>query len=112
MRIPRYALLGLFLCLLTACKTLDIPTPTTFNERLAGAYTTVTGIRETASTLLLANKLTAEDAQNVQQQCDTLRAALDVARQVHAADPQAGGDKLTATLVALNALSAYLAKGN
>ncbi len=106
-RLQLYSL-PLVLLLLSACASLGLQTPKTFNERLAAGYVSVTAARDTAATLLTAGKITAGDAQNVQQQADNARSGLDIARSVHETNPAAGDDKLTAILAGLNALSAYL----
>lgn len=108
MRIRNYAAFACLCWLLTACSVLGVATPKTFNERLAASYTTVTGIRNTAGTLLVAGKITASDAANVQQQADNARTGLDLARQIHATNPPAGDAKLDAVVTALTALEAYL----
>lgn len=106
---PRYLpFYGLLLILLTACQTLGIATPQTFNQRLAAGYATVTGVRDTTAALLTANKLSVADAQNVQTQADTARTGLDLARQLHATNPPAGDAKLDAVVTGLAALEAYL----
>jgi hypothetical protein len=99
----------LLLVLISGCAYLGLPTPTTFNERLASAYGTVTTIRQTTTTLLVAKKITADDAQNVQNQADAARSALDVSAAVFKTDPAAGNNKLAATITLLTSLQAYLA---
>ncbi len=102
---PFYALL---LVVLTACATLGVEAPKTFNERLAAGYATTTAARDTTATLLTSGKVSASDAQNVQAQLDNARAGLDLAREIHAANPPAGDAKLDAVVTALTALQAYL----
>lgn len=96
------------LWMLTACSALGVATPQTFNQKLAAGYVTVTGVRNTTATLLTANKITAADAGNVQQQADNARTGLDLARQIHATNPPAGDAKLDAVVTGLSALEAYL----
>lgn len=103
----RYLWLATVLAL-AGCQTLGIPQAETFNQRLAVGYVGVTTARQTALTLLQADKIGTDDAQQVQQQADNLRAGLDVARSLRASSPQAADSKLTATLAALQALDAYL----
>lgn len=106
---PRYAPFYAFLlCALTACSLLGVATPQTFNERLGAGYTTLTGARDATATLLSSGKLSASDAQNVQDQLNTARTGLDLARQVHATNPPAGDAKLDAVVTGLTALQAYL----
>ncbi len=97
------------LLLLTSCQTLGVPTPQTFNEKEAAAVSSVTAIRSTAASLLTADKITAADAQNIQTQADTAREAIVVASTIHATDPAAADNRLTAIITGLNAISAYLA---
>ena len=106
---PARALLFLFVVsLLTACAQLGLPSAGTFNERLAVGYTTVTTVRQSATTLLVAKKITADDAQNVLSQTDNARAGLDIARTMSKADPKAADAKLTAIRTILTGLQTYL----
>jgi|SRR5882672_3827080 len=99
----------LFLVLAAGCASLGLPTPTTYNERLAAAYGTVTEIRRDAIVLLTAKKISADDAQNVQNQADAVRAGLDVSSAAFRAGDQAGAtSKLATTLQILQALQSYL----
>jgi hypothetical protein len=100
-------LLVLLLSLAAACAQLGLPTPQTFNEKMATAYVTVTAVRDTATKLLVAKKLSADDAQNVLNQTDNARAGLDIARKL--ADVDAANAKLASVQAALVALNAYLA---
>lgn len=110
MRHPqRLYLLTALLLLLSACQTLGVPQADTFNKKLAAGYTTVTGIRNTADALLSAQKITPDDAQNVNDQADNARTGLDLARQMHATNPAAGDARLDAVVTGLAALNAYLA---
>ena len=97
------------LLLMGACSYLGQPTPETFNERAAAAYASVTAVRQTALTLLQTGSITATDAQNVQEGADNARAGIDVARSIAVTNPSQAENRLTAAIVALNALNAYLA---
>lgn len=92
-----------------ACAALGVPTPQTFNERAAAGYTAVTTAVDDTRILLLAKKLTPDDAANVIKQTDNIVAGLDIARTLNKSDPLAAQTKLTATLAALSAVQAYLA---
>lgn len=100
--------LPILLLLAAGCASLGVPVPQTFNGKAAAALTTVTGARQTTLTLLQAHKLTPDDAANVDKQADNLRQGIEVARTIHAGDPAAGDTKLTATIAALQILTAYL----
>jgi hypothetical protein len=97
-----------FTVMLAACAALGVQSPRTFNERVAVAITTVTSARNTASTLLTAHKITQRDAENILEQTDNARAAIEIARQIEATDPSGADHRLTAILTGLNALTSYL----
>lgn len=99
----------LLLLLLAGCASLGLPTPTSFNERMLAAYGTVKEIVKDGDTLLLAKKLSPDDAQNVVTQALNARAALDLARTMSASDPAAANTKLATTITVLSALQSYLA---
>lgn len=104
----RHYLLPLILTLLTACQGLGLQSPKTFNEKVSVAISSVTAVRQSALTLLEAGKLSADDAQNIQDQANSARAGIDIARVINVTDPVAAENRITAVLVGLNALSAYL----
>lgn len=102
-------LMPLIFILLTACQSLGLQTPETFNEKASAAIVSVTAVRKSALTLLQAGVISSDDAQNVQAQADNARTGIDIARTIHATDPAAAENRITAVLVGLNVLSAYLA---
>ncbi len=106
-----YQKLAIFLLTLAAgCAALGIQAPQTFNEKLAVGYTSVTSIRQAATTLLTSAKITPDDAQNVQNQADNARMALDIARATFKTGDTTGAQtKLDTTITALTALQSYLA---
>ena len=65
----------LIFVLLAGCAALGLEAPQTFNEKLAVGYSTVTAVRAAAATFVSSGKLSPDDAQNVQTQADTARAA-------------------------------------
>ncbi len=97
------------LAVLVGCAALGVPKPETFNQRLASGYATVTTVRQTTLTLLESRTISSADAQNVQNQANTAREGLDVARDIHRTLPQAGEDKLAVTNAVLQSLQKYLA---
>jgi hypothetical protein len=101
--------LALCSTLLIACTALGVKAPETFNERLAVGYVTVEGVAKQAQALRASGKLSDSDRANVVATNASAIAALDLAKQIHATNPQAGAEKLTAAITILNALSAYLA---
>lgn len=95
--------------MLSACAQLGIAQPQTFNQKLAVAYGTVTSIRMSTLTLLQTNKITSDDAANVQMAADSARMGLDTARSLSLSQPEAAQNKLESVRAVLTALSAYLA---
>jgi hypothetical protein len=105
----RYNCAFVLLLLVQGCAALGIPSPTTFNQRIAVAYTTVSEVRGMTSGLLTAGKISPDDAQNVQNQADNARAGIELARQVYGRGDSAGADsKLAQAQLVLTALQAYL----
>lgn len=109
MKSIRLVLCMLLASALIACASLGVPTPDTFNKKLAVGISTVTELRSTATTLLVAGKITATDAQNIQTQADNAAAGITIARSLSGADLTAADAKLTASVTILTALQAYLA---
>lgn len=95
---------------LTACTLFGVPTPETFNQRTIFALGQVTAVRESATELVSSNAITADDAQNVQDQANTARAGIDLAVTFHATDPTQAENRLAAAEVILEALKTYLKK--
>jgi len=67
---------------LAGCASMGVPSPETFNQRIAVAVASVSAARDTATTLLTAGKIGKEDAANIQKQADVAREGLDVARRL------------------------------
>lgn len=96
------------LSVLTACALLGGASAKTFNERLAVGYSTVTGVRQVATSLVQSDAITADDAANIQRQADVARAGLDVAAKLQTVDLKSAEARLTSTLQILHALEDYL----
>lgn len=93
----------------TGCAGIGVVSPTTFNEKLAVAYGTVTEIGVTTSTLLKAGKIKSDDAQNVHDQAVHAKTGLDIARSMSSIDITSASGKLEAIRTVLTALTTYLA---
>lgn len=91
------------------CAQLGVPTPETTAERIAVTVVSVTAVRQSAQTLLVARKITPDDAENVQRQADNVIAGAQIARSLIGSDPAAADAKLQQTRQVLLALQAYLA---
>lgn len=117
--------LSVALAALPGCQLLGVGKVETFNQRLAAGYTSVTAIREVASTWLDAQVRYAQaeqdpalrqallsairrDAQNIQDQADKAREALDVAGTLKGLDLKNAEARLTSALAILEALQRYV----
>lgn len=110
MKTMRFLILCFTVSFLPACANLGIPDATTFNQKLAVGYATVTAVRDTATKLVTAQRISVKDAQNVLEQTDNARTGLDVARSMYREGQKISADnKLESINVALRALQTYLA---
>lgn len=117
--------LSVALAALPGCAQLGLQTSGTFNDRLAGGYSTVTAIAEGAGVLLDARVRAAQsepdpdrrsamlaaaraDAQNLKDQAQRAKDALDVARSLRGVNFEAAEERLVSTLRVLEALQRYL----
>lgn len=94
--------------LVAACASFGVPKLDTFNKRMAGAFVTLTEVRKTNLQLGVSGLTSKQDVKNVNDQLDSLRQGLDVARQYEALEQGAGDDKLQLTISALLALQTYV----
>lgn len=79
---------------IAGCAAMGLPTAETFNQRAAVAYGSVTAVRNSAADLLVAQKITPAEARVVQVQSDGIRAGIDSAVAVYAADQPQAENKL------------------
>lgn len=93
---------------MSACETIGAPAPKSFKQSVPVAVATVTSVRQSATALLQAGKITPKEASNVQLQADNARTAIDLAQQIHATDPAGAQTKLTAALLVLSTLNQFL----
>ena len=93
---------------LTACAVIGVPTPETFNQRAAFALTQVTAVRESATQLVTSGAISADDAQNVQDQANTARSGINLALVIKATDPAQAENRLKLANVVIDALKDYL----
>ena len=99
---------ALLLALLTGCAALGVPQADTFNKRVVVANSIVESVATTTATLHAAGKITDEERGSVYQQGTEARAAIELARQLHATDPLAAENRLSTIIVALTALQGRL----
>lgn len=96
------------LVLLTACATLNVPAPSTFNQKVYAAYKSEDAAVQTVTTLYSAGKISKEQAQKFHDRAVELKDGIGIADRVHTSDPTAGDDKLAAAIAALTALQSEL----
>lgn len=101
------AALYVVLLMVAGCAALGVPPLTSFGDRLAAGYTTVTGARQFNTTLLNGHITSSVDAENVQKQLDAAREGLDVASTLTGLDAE---NKLQSTMAIANAALGYLCK--
>ena len=92
----------------SGCAQMGLATPQTFDDRLGVAYGTVTAVRDAATTLVNADKITAADAQNVQDQANNARTGLDLAKSFRTTNPDLAQTKMATAIQVLAALQSYL----
>ena len=97
------------LSILTACTSLGVASPSTFNDKAYAATLTVEQVQKTAATLTRAGKISPADAENVLKSTDAAVAGITIARSYAKADPVAGAAKLDAAVAALTLVQTYLA---
>lgn len=79
-----------------------------FNDSVIVALATNAEVRETATTLLQANKITKEDANNVLKQTDAAREAINIAIELNKTGSPAANDKLVTARSILAVIQTYL----
>jgi len=94
---------------LAACAQLGLPTADTFNQKVAVAYGTVQSVLDTTTQLLVAKKITVDDAKRVEASAVAAKAGIDAARTLHATDPTGAETKIDAIKATLTALTTFLA---
>jgi len=101
----RGVIIALACSLIAGCAALGTPTPQTTNEKLAAGYVTVTTVRHMTMAAVETRRISPDDAQNVNKQCDNVREGLDLVRSLKGVDAE---DKLTSTLIVLTELQKYV----
>lgn len=109
-RKPIYATFWALLLALSACATLNVPAPTTWNQRVLAAYNLEDGVVQSIQTLVVARKISKTTAQTAHDKAVELRDAIDLADKIHGGNPAAGEDALGTAIKALQALQTELQK--
>ena len=102
------AFLSLVVGMVGACAAMGGIQPDTFREKLAYAKITVTGARQIGGQLLDARKITADDAQAIQNEADAARTAIALVEKQHATNPTAADIRLDGIVAGLRGLALYL----
>jgi hypothetical protein len=102
------ALMSLVVGMVGACAAMGGIAPETYGERLAYAKITVTGARQLGGQLLDARKISADDAQQIQNQADLARDSIKVVEGMRATDPTAADIRLQGIVAGLRGLAIYL----
>jgi hypothetical protein len=105
--VRKLAILPLLL-ILAACATLGVPAPQTFNQRAAAATATVNTASQTTLTLLQARKITPDESDRYIDRTEEAQKSINLARSLHATDPNAAEDRLALVIAALQVLTAEL----
>lgn len=93
---------------LSACASLGVQAPKTFEDHIANAYSTLSGTRDVSTTLAKFGKIDAAELSAVMDQCDAIRESIEVARAVHGTNPAEGEQQIDKILAQLNRLNSYL----
>lgn len=93
---------------LSACAPFGLTKPSTINEKILASVNLITEVRAEADIALNTKQISAEDAQNVQNQATLAREALVVARTYAEKDVSAANAKIDAQRVILDELKRYL----
>lgn len=98
----------LIVTLLAGCAALGVAPANTFNKRAVVANATIESTAVTVQTLYEAGKLDKTDANAAIQQLLDAARGIDLAREIYEVDPTQASDRLSAIVVTLQALDAYL----
>lgn len=110
-RKPIYApFWAVLLLTLSACTMLNVPAPTTWNQRVLAAYNTGSAATQSVQTLLIAGKISKADAQAFHDRALELKNSVELADQIHGSNPAQGEAALATAITALQALQTELQK--
>lgn len=107
--LPVFAV-AMVVLMVAACSVVGVPAPKSFNDRVAAAVSSITTVRQTTIVLLERDKITAKDAQNIQNTANQARDGLEVARELYRIQPRSGEERLEATIRILESLQRYVDK--
>lgn len=96
------------LLLLTACQSLGLNTPQSFDQKLAYAEQADTAVLTAATASLRAQQITSADQEQVIKLADEAKALIDSAKLLSSSDPTAANAKLALASAVLTQLQTYL----
>lgn len=94
--------------LMQSCTSLGIANADTFNKKVAVAYTTVNATTDITTDLLIAKKISVDDARAVRAKLNDAVTAIAAARAGYDTDPKFSENKLADTLKIVAALQTFL----
>ena len=106
-RLRSFAVCGL-LMLLTACASLGIQAPQTFNEKALAATASVNGASQTVFDLLKSRRITPDESDRYMDRLDDAQKGINTARAVFKTDPTSATARLEAIISLLEALQSEL----
>jgi hypothetical protein len=107
--VKRLLLLASVLATLTACASLGLAQPRSFDEQLAQAYGVHTAVVSSLATAVTTGAVNVATATKLEAQAQAARGMLDAARLAEQANNTAGAQSdLTLAMSALTALQSFL----
>ena len=103
---PFVALAAIYIAflLLAGCASLGVQAPQTFEERAAAATASANAASASVLTLLKARKITPDESDRYIDRCEEAQTAINLARAIHAANPDEGAKQLAVVVAALQTL--------
>lgn len=106
---PKVSALAILLFLVSACASIGLAPPSTFEDRLAYAVSQNAAVRTAAANSLKAGDISKDDAQRVLKITDEIRAALDAANlAVNTGDTSTAEGRLQLATALLVEIQKYL----
>ncbi len=88
----------------SACTSLGVPQPDTFNKKVAAAITMTNTASQTVLTLLKARKITPDESDRYLDRIDSSVKSIAFVQAIHEAEPQAAELRLAVAIKTLELL--------
>ncbi len=108
-RILPHVLVIAAMVLLVACAQVPAGGAATFNDNAVATLQGTDAVVKVATTLLVARKITPDDADSIAKMADAVRVGVQVAKSAEKQSPGTGTARLRAASAALDELNRYLA---